>query len=64
MQFFDGVYTVLMTPFHNDVTIDFESYANLIHTQIESTITGLVVLGTTSLSSTLDADEKMEFPKS
>lgn len=59
MQFHDGVYTVLMTPFHNDGTIDFESYANLIHKQIESTITGLVVLGTTSESPTLDADEKM-----
>lgn len=59
MQFHDGVYTVLMTPFHNDGAIDFESYANLIHAQIDSTITGLVVLGTTSESPTLNAQEKM-----
>ena len=55
-----GVYTVLMTPFHADgEDVDLESYDKLITTQINSSITGVVVLGTTSESPTLSNAEKM-----
>ena len=59
MEFNNGVYTVLMTPFNNDGTIDYESYGRLIASQINSDITGVVVLGTTSESPTLNDEEKM-----
>ena len=44
MEFENGVYTVLMTPFLNGA-IDYESYERLIEHQINSNITGVVVLG-------------------
>ena len=59
MEFNNGVYTVLMTPFNEDGTIDYDSYNKLINTQIYSNITGVVVLGTTSESPTLNEEEKM-----
>jgi len=59
MEFNNGVYTVLMTPFNEDGTIDYDSYNKLINTQIYSEITGVVVLGTTSESPTLNEEEKM-----
>jgi 4-hydroxy-tetrahydrodipicolinate synthase len=59
MEFEDGVYTVLMTPFINGV-IDYESYERLIDHQLNSNITGVVVLGTTSESPTLGENEKFQ----
>ena len=59
MEFENGVYTVLMTPFINDV-IDYESYERLIEHQVNSNITGVVVLGTTSESPTLGELEKIK----
>ena len=59
MEFENGVYTVLMTPFINGV-IDYESYGRLIEHQVNSNITGVVVLGTTSESPTLGELEKFE----
>jgi len=59
MNFENGVYTVLMTPFLNGA-IDYESYDKLIEHQMNSNITGVVVLGTTSESSTLGELEKLE----
>ncbi len=59
MEFKDGVYTVLMTPFNEDGTIDWDSYNKLINTQINSEITGVVILGTTSEAPTLNEEEKM-----
>lgn len=63
MEFLDGVYTVLMTPFNEDDTIDYESYKKLIDLQINSYITGVVVLGTTSESPTLSRDEQSDLVK-
>jgi len=55
-----GVYTVLMTPFQlNGHDIDLESYDKLLTTQINSNVTGVVVLGTTSESPTLSKEEKL-----
>lgn len=63
MEFLDGVYTVLMTPFNEDDTIDYESYKKLIDLQLNSYITGVVVLGTTSESPTLSRDEQSDLVK-
>lgn len=58
MKFEDGVYTVLVTPFDCDNYIDYDSLENLIEKQCESNVTGLIVLGTTSESPTINMKEK------
>ena len=58
MKLKKGVYTVLVTPFKPDGTIDYESYQNLLNKQVESDITGIVLLGTTSESPTLGFNEE------
>ena len=60
MEIDNGVYTVLMTPFNYNGMIDYQSYERLIHRQLNSNITGVVVLGTTSESPTLSDQEKMQ----
>lgn len=59
----DGVYTVLMTPFDDNYEIDYKSYDYLIEHQLNSEITGLVILGTTSESSTINDLEKFQLVK-
>ncbi len=54
-----GVYTVLVTPFNEKNELDLGSYDRLLKMMYESTIEGVVVLGTTSESSTLNYNEKM-----
>ena len=59
-----GAYTVLMTPFHNSTgEIDLESFNRLINRQLNSNVTGVVCLGTTSESPTLDLNEKIMLVK-
>ena len=58
MNFEDGVYTVLVTPFDKENYIDYDSLENLIELQCKSKVTGLIVLGTTSESPTINLDEK------
>jgi 4-hydroxy-tetrahydrodipicolinate synthase len=53
---FKGTYTALVTPFRDD-QIDAEAYARLIEQQIEAGIDGIVPVGTTGESPTLDHDE-------
>ncbi len=56
---FHGVYTALVTPFQNG-KVDFPSLEKLVHWQIEQGISGLVPVGTTGESPTLDYDEHLE----
>ena len=60
MEFPDGVYTVLVTPFDNEGNIDYDSYDKLIDKQVESDITGIFLHGTTSESPTLILEEKLQ----
>ncbi len=55
---FQGTYTALVTPFRDD-TIDTTAFARLIEQQIDSGITGIVPVGTTGESPTLDHDEHL-----
>ena len=55
---FRGTYTALVTPFHND-RVDEAAFERLIEFQIESGITGIVPVGTTGESPTLDHEEHM-----
>jgi len=49
----EGVYTVIITPFRADGSLDEEGLLHLIKRQVQAGIQGLVVLGTTSEAPTL-----------
>ena len=58
MEKLRGSFTALVTPMHEDGSIDYESWRNLIRFQLEGGITGLVPLGTTGETPTLDENEE------
>ena len=53
-----GMGVALITPFHEDGTIDFPALARLVEYQIQNGIDYLVVLGTTAETPTLTEEEK------
>ena len=55
---FRGTGTAIVTPFHKDNSIDFNSFEKLIEYQIRNGIDYLVFLGTTGEAVTLGKDEK------
>ena len=59
MQPFTGTYTALVTPFRED-RVDAAAYARLIDEQIAAGVDGVVAVGTTGESPTLDDDEHLE----
>lgn len=54
---FQGTYTAIVTPFAADGSIDLEAYRQLIELQIAGGVTGIVPVGTTGESPTVDFDE-------
>lgn len=54
---FEGAYTAIVTPFTRDGQVDFPRFRDLIEFQIAGGITGLVPVGTTGESPTLDYKE-------
>ncbi|HBA84021.1 MAG TPA: 4-hydroxy-tetrahydrodipicolinate synthase [Verrucomicrobia bacterium] len=54
---FEGAYTALVTPFTKSGTVDFEKLKELVELQIAGGIDGLVPVGTTGESPTLDVKE-------
>lgn len=56
---FKGCGTALLTPFNEDLSIDFPAYEKLVRRQIESGIDFLVPLGTSAETPTLNRDEKV-----
>lgn len=56
---FTGTYTALITPFRNG-EVDVPAFKSLIERQIAAGITGIVPVGTTGESPTLDTDEHIE----
>ena len=58
-----GIYTVLVTPFTSDNSIDYFSYDKLMDHVNNSPVEGVVVLGTTSESPTLNITEKEDLVK-
>lgn len=54
---FRGVYTAIITPFLPDGEVDYPSFQKLIARQIEAGIDGIVPVGTTGESPTLEMDE-------
>jgi len=60
---YNGTYTVLVTPFNDDNTINYNDIDKWIQMQLKSNVTGLVLLGTTSESPTLSRDEQLSIVK-
>lgn len=60
MNQFKGTGVALVTPFHDDCSIDFSGLKNLIDYVIEGGVDYLVVLGTTGESATLTPAEKKQ----
>jgi 4-hydroxy-tetrahydrodipicolinate synthase len=58
-----GAHTAIITPFNKDGSVDFGKYRELIEFQIENGIDGIVPVGTTGESPTLNNDEHMEVIK-
>lgn len=53
-----GTFTALVTPMNEDYSVNYEGYRNLVRSQLEAGITGLVPLGTTGETPTLDESEE------
>ena len=60
MNSFNGAGVALITPFNDDLTIDYTSLERLIEHQLAGGIDYLVSLGTTGETATLSLDEKKE----
>jgi len=60
MSILKGVGVALVTPFNEDLSVDFESLAKLVNFNIENGTNYLVVLGTTAEAATLSAEEKKQ----
>lgn len=52
-----GVYTAIVTPFQDDGSMDEAAFERLLDRQIEAGVDGIVPVGTTGESATLDVDE-------
>jgi 4-hydroxy-tetrahydrodipicolinate synthase len=57
---FEGTFTALVTPFKDDLSIDFDAFDKLVDGQIQAGISGLVPCGTTGESPTLEHEEEVE----
>ena len=57
---FAGAYTALITPFGSDGSVDYGQLRELVEFQIAGGIDGLVPVGTTGESPTLDLEEHVE----
>ncbi|MDE5897703.1 MAG: 4-hydroxy-tetrahydrodipicolinate synthase [Treponemataceae bacterium] len=60
MATFCGAYTALVTPMVDDGAIDYDGFRNLVKFQLDGGIDGLVPLGTTAETPTLDEDEEQK----
>lgn len=58
MKTLRGAFTALITPMNADESVDYEGFRKLVRFQLESGISGLVPLGTTGETPTLDEDEE------
>lgn len=58
MSILKGVGVALVTPFNEDLSVDYDSLTKLIDFNIENGVNYLVVLGTTAEAATLSSEEK------
>lgn len=57
---FSGSYVALVTPFHEDGSVNFDKLKELVNWQIAQGTDGIVALGTTGESSTMTHEEDDE----
>ena len=60
MAIFKGAGVAIVTPFHEDGSVNFEKFAELVEFQIENGTDAIIVCGTTGESSTLTHEEHLE----
>lgn len=60
MSILKGVGVALVTPFNEDLSVDFDSLTKLVEYNIENGTNYLVVLGTTAEAATLSSEEKKQ----
>ena len=60
MQKFVGTGVALVTPFNDDLSVDFEALTKLVNFNIENGVDYLVINGTTAESATITAKEKQQ----
>ena len=63
MAIFKGAAVAIVTPFHEDKTVNYEKFAELIEDQIAGGTDAIVVCGTTGESSTLTHEEHLDVIK-
>lgn len=63
MAIFTGAGVAIVTPFHEDGSVNFEKFAELVEFQIENGTDAIIVCGTTGESSTLTHEEHLEVIK-
>lgn len=59
MAIFTGAGVAIVTPFHQDKTVDYEKFAELIEFQITNKTDAIIVCGTTGEASTLSHEEHL-----
>ncbi len=60
---FEGTFTALVTPFKDDLSIDWDAFDKLVEGQIAGGVSGIVPCGTTGESPALDHEEQLELVK-
>lgn len=60
---FEGTFTALVTPFKDDLSIDWDAFDKLVEGQLAAGISGIVPCGTTGESPALDHEEQLELVK-
>lgn len=55
---FEGTATALITPFDDDLNVDYQAWKRFLKFQMENGINALIVLGTTGEAATVNADER------
>ena len=60
MSIFRGAATAIVTPMHNDGTVNYEKFAQIIEEQVNGGVDAIVVCGTTGESSTLSHEEHLD----
>lgn len=55
---FNGTGTALITPFNEDLSVDYRSLRNLIEDQIDNGVSAIIILGTTGETPVIDEEER------
>ncbi|MYI03058.1 MAG: dihydrodipicolinate synthase family protein, partial [Gammaproteobacteria bacterium] len=57
---FEGIYTPIITPFRDDLSIDFDAYGRIIDWQADNGVHAIIVGGSTGEFFSLTQEERIE----